>query len=132
MPDGSSAAKPRFRLAIVYVVVMLPVLVRRAVHDTNLVRRGGGIAGLTLAVTLGRYEQTNSPIQVDLYESGPEITTAGAGISVWPRTWAVMRALGLYDQMASEAVKEAGAKEGVLRACSLYYATLRLADELVL
>ncbi|KAM5530281.1 hypothetical protein V8D89_016060 [Ganoderma adspersum] len=93
MPDGSSPAKPRFRLAIV----------------------GGGIAGLTLAVTLGRYEQSDSPIQIDLYESGPEITTVGAGISVWPRTWAVMRALGLYDQLASEAVKEAGGKDGDLQ-----------------
>ncbi len=81
-------------------------------------RSGGGIAGLTLAVTLGRYEQATSPIQIDLYESGPEITTAGAGISVWPRTWAVMRALGFYDQLASEAVKEAGGGDGDLRAYS--------------
>ncbi|TBU59381.1 hypothetical protein BD310DRAFT_1010505 [Dichomitus squalens] len=89
MPDGSPAAKPRFRLAII----------------------GGGIAGLTLAVALGRFEQARSPIQVDLYESGPEITTVGAGISVWPRTWAVMRALGLYDQLASQAVKAADGKD---------------------
>ncbi|KAI1794422.1 hypothetical protein LXA43DRAFT_1059245 [Ganoderma leucocontextum] len=93
MPEGSSAVKPRFRLAIV----------------------GGGIAGLTLAVALGRYEQSSSPIQVDLYESGPEITTVGAGISVWPRTWAVMRALGLYDQLASEAVKTANGGDGDLQ-----------------
>ena len=91
---------------------------------------GGGIAGLTLAVTLGRYEESDSPIQVDLYESGPEITTVGAGISVWPRTWEVMRALGLYDQLASEAVKEAGGRDGDLRTWNSY-TTLRLAHVLV-
>lgn len=40
-----------------------------------------------------------------MYEAGPEITTVGAGISVWPRTWVIMRELGLYDELASEAVK---------------------------
>ena len=65
-------------------------------------------------MALGHFEQASSPIQVDLYESGPEITTVGAGISVWPRTWAVMRALGLYDQLASQEVKAADAEDGAL------------------
>ncbi|RPD54127.1 FAD/NAD(P)-binding domain-containing protein [Lentinus tigrinus ALCF2SS1-7] len=81
--DDSSPPTPRFRLAIV----------------------GGGIAGLSLAVTLGRYADPSSPIQIDMYEAGPEITTVGAGISVWPRTWVIVRELGLYDELASEAVK---------------------------
>ncbi|RPD54132.1 FAD/NAD(P)-binding domain-containing protein [Lentinus tigrinus ALCF2SS1-7] len=89
MPDGSAptaslGATPRFRLAIV----------------------GGGIAGLTLAITLGRYEDRGSPIKIDLYEAGPEITTVGAGISVWTRTWEVMRQLGIYDELAGEAVRQ--------------------------
>ena len=115
MPDGSHPVRPRFRLAIVYVVIILSAHVRWALHSTHWICSGGGIAGLTLAVTLGHYEQSTSPIQIDLYESGPEITTVGAGISVWPRTWAVMRALGLYDELASEAVKEAGREGGDLR-----------------
>ncbi|RDX48424.1 FAD/NAD(P)-binding domain-containing protein [Lentinus brumalis] len=90
-PPAASDATPRFRLAIV----------------------GGGIAGLTLAVTLGRYEEKGSPLKVDLYEGGSEITTVGAGISVWARTWAIMRQLGIYDQLAGEAVRQApsGAEE---------------------
>ena len=113
MPDGSPAAKPRFRLAIVYVAN--PLESYAADYLTFCVlHSGGGIAGLTLAVALGHFEQASSPIQVDLYESGPEITTVGAGISVWPRTWAVMRALGLYDQLASQAVKAADAEDGAL------------------
>ncbi len=59
-----------------------------------------------MAVTLGRHEEKGSPIKVDLYEGGSEITTVGAGISVWARTWAVMRQLGIYDQLAGEAVRQ--------------------------
>ncbi|KAI0701522.1 hypothetical protein C8T65DRAFT_831244 [Cerioporus squamosus] len=89
MPDGPGPAAapdatPRFRLAIV----------------------GGGIAGLTLAVTLGRYEERGSPIKVDLYEAGPEITTVGAGISVWARTWAIMRELGIYEQLSGKVARQ--------------------------
>ncbi|KAI9070227.1 FAD/NAD(P)-binding domain-containing protein [Trametes sanguinea] len=91
MPDGSTSAKPRYRLAIV----------------------GGGIAGLTLAVTLGRYaEDGSTPIEVHMYESGPEITTVGAGISVWPRTWHIMRQLGLYEQLAEQSVQPPGEEAG--------------------
>ena len=43
-----------------------------------------------------------------MYEAGHEITTVGAGISVWPRTWTVMRALGLYDELLTQAVRHTG------------------------
>ena len=46
-----------------------------------------------------------------MYEAGPEITTVGAGISVWPRTWDVMRWLGMYDDLAREAVKAGSGRE---------------------
>ncbi|KAI0751934.1 hypothetical protein C8Q80DRAFT_1160297 [Daedaleopsis nitida] len=83
MDGNADSPSPRFRLAIV----------------------GGGIAGLTLAVTLGRLEDHASPIQIDMYEAGQEITTVGAGISVWPRTWTVMRALGIYEELLNKAVR---------------------------
>ncbi|KAI0666040.1 hypothetical protein C8Q78DRAFT_995036 [Trametes maxima] len=86
MSDGSSSPRPRFCLAII----------------------GGGIAGLTFAVTLGQYEDRSAPIEVHMYEAGTEITTVGAGISVWPRTWAVMRHLGLYEQLAQASVQAPG------------------------
>ncbi|TFY56049.1 hypothetical protein EVG20_g9082 [Dentipellis fragilis] len=56
---------------------------------------GGGIGGLTLAVTLGRY----GDIPVDIYESAPEIGTLGAGLAVSKRTWDVMRRLGFESEM---------------------------------
>ncbi|KAA1470072.1 FAD/NAD-P-binding domain-containing protein [Dentipellis sp. KUC8613] len=56
---------------------------------------GGGIGGLTLAVTLGRY----GDIPVDIYESSPEIGTLGAGLAVSKRTWDVMRRLGFENEM---------------------------------
>ena len=46
-----------------------------------------------------------------MYESGPEITTVGAGISVWERTWDTMRQLGLYEELAQQAVRDQKAKD---------------------
>ncbi|KAL1937333.1 hypothetical protein VTO73DRAFT_13846 [Trametes versicolor] len=91
--EPSSQPTPRFRVAII----------------------GGGIAGLTLAVALGHFAKNQgntAPPEVHLYESGPEITTVGAGISVWPRTWAVMRALGLYDDLSRASVQALGGGQG--------------------
>ncbi|EMD35854.1 hypothetical protein CERSUDRAFT_106536 [Gelatoporia subvermispora B] len=66
---------------------------------------GGGPGGLAFAAVLGRYEQHDSPIEVHLYEAGPEITTVGAGISVWTRTWQVMEMLGLHEELADQSVE---------------------------
>lgn len=72
---------------------------------------GGGISGLTLAIAFHRYAPRNASIDIDIYEGDPEVRTAGAGITVWPRTWAVMRQLGLYDDLARVAV-QSGAGSG--------------------
>lgn len=93
---------PRFRVAIVCVLRRYEAL---HVCTTNLdACRGGGIAGLTLAVALGKSQDPGSTIRIDMYEAGSEITTVGAGISVWARTWTIMRALGIYDDLASSAI----------------------------
>ena len=34
-------------------------------------------------------------LYVDVYESAIKFTQVGAGISVWPRTWGVLKALGM-------------------------------------
>ena len=41
-----------------------------------------------------------------MYEAGSEITTVGAGISVWARTWDTMRQLGLYEELGQQAVRD--------------------------
>ncbi|OCH85258.1 FAD/NAD(P)-binding domain-containing protein [Obba rivulosa] len=58
---------------------------------------GGGLGGLTLAVTIGRF----SDVPVDLYEAAPQISTIGAGIALWKRTWRIFRHLGLDDGLAA-------------------------------
>ncbi|KZT13311.1 FAD/NAD(P)-binding domain-containing protein [Laetiporus sulphureus 93-53] len=79
----AASCKPKFRVAIC----------------------GGGVAGLALAVVLGRHEQKDSPIEVTLYEARPEISTFGAGITVWQRTWRVMELLGLDAELAAASVR---------------------------
>lgn len=59
---------------------------------------GAGIAGLTLAVALNAFD-SEQKIAVDLYESAPELSEIGAGINVWPRTWEILREIGLGDAL---------------------------------
>ncbi|OSD06303.1 FAD/NAD-P-binding domain-containing protein [Trametes coccinea BRFM310] len=66
---------------------------------------GGGIAGLTLAAAIHKHAPADAPVEVNIYEADSEVRTAGAGITVWPRTWDVMRELGLYDALSAVAVK---------------------------
>ena len=38
-------------------------------------------------------------IHVDLYESAQALTEIGAGITVWPRTWDILKRLGMESAM---------------------------------
>ncbi|KAH9945236.1 FAD/NAD-P-binding domain-containing protein [Epithele typhae] len=74
-------------------------------HRIRVAICGCGVAGLTLAITLHRYNAPGTNLQVDIYESDPEVRTAGAGITVWPRTWDVLKNLNMYDQLKEVAVQ---------------------------
>ncbi|KAH7915889.1 hypothetical protein BJ138DRAFT_1122229 [Hygrophoropsis aurantiaca] len=69
---------------------------------------GGGIGGLMLALTIGRY----SDVPIDLYEAQSEITTVGAGISIWRRTMEIMQELGLDEDIAKVATRPANPTHG--------------------
>jgi salicylate hydroxylase len=56
---------------------------------------GGGIGGLTLALVINQ----NSDSFVDIYEAKPEISTIGAGIGVWKRSWQALQDLGLHEEV---------------------------------
>ncbi|KAF9260331.1 salicylate hydroxylase [Marasmius fiardii PR-910] len=56
---------------------------------------GGGIGGLTCAIAL----KNSKDVQLDLYEAASEISEIGAGITVWPRTWTLLRDLGLEETL---------------------------------
>ncbi|KAI0682373.1 FAD/NAD(P)-binding domain-containing protein [Cytidiella melzeri] len=61
---------------------------------------GAGVAGLTLAVLLSR-----SPhISVDIYEAASELKELGAGIGMWPRTWKIIKKLGLHEALGQKAI----------------------------
>lgn len=55
---------------------------------------GGGIGGLALAVALSKSHYQDSII-VDIYEAAGEIAQIGAGIAFLPRTWEILKLLGL-------------------------------------
>ncbi|KAF9261124.1 salicylate hydroxylase [Marasmius fiardii PR-910] len=56
---------------------------------------GGGIGGLVHACALAKF----SSISVSIYERGSEVSTLGAGIGMWPRTWEILRKLGLAEEL---------------------------------
>lgn len=52
---------------------------------------GGGVGGLTCAIALKDCRW----LEVDLYESASILTEIGAGITLWHRTWTILKNLGL-------------------------------------
>ena len=72
-----------------------------------------------MAATLCKYVLDRSKLEIDIYEADPEVRTAGAGITIWPRTWTVMRHLGLYDAMSKIAVKGEQVNQGERSKCGV-------------
>ncbi|KAI3615121.1 salicylate hydroxylase [Moniliophthora roreri] len=56
---------------------------------------GGGIGGLTCAVALKKCQN----IELNLYEAAAQIAEIGAGITVWPRTWKILKAMGMEESL---------------------------------
>lgn len=61
---------------------------------------GGGIGGLALAAAISSLE-VDSAIQVDIYEAAAKMTQVGAGITLWPRGWEILKDLGMENDLAA-------------------------------
>ena len=77
----------------------------------NFERSGAGIAGLVLAITIGKF--SNGDVQVDLYEAHDAITTNGAGIMISVRTMKVIEALGLSEEVSHVSSKPPSSSRGL-------------------
>ncbi|KAL5499134.1 hypothetical protein ACEPAH_1652 [Sanghuangporus vaninii] len=60
---------------------------------------GGGVAGLSHALSIAHFSAERKDIAVDLYEAAPSFTEVGAGIVMYKRPWKVMKALGLESDL---------------------------------
>ncbi|KAL6308500.1 hypothetical protein BKA93DRAFT_725368 [Sparassis latifolia] len=69
-------------------------------HAKSTTFSGGGIGGFTLASVLARHAHPDSPIEVHVYEAAQKISTIGAGLLIWPRTWHLIDLLGLEVETA--------------------------------
>ncbi|KXN83799.1 Salicylate hydroxylase [Leucoagaricus sp. SymC.cos] len=65
---------------------------------TRIAIVGAGIVGLSLAVTLNAFD-TEQKFVIDMYESAPELSEIGAGINVWPRTWQILKEIGMEETL---------------------------------
>ncbi|KAF8197066.1 FAD/NAD(P)-binding domain-containing protein [Pholiota molesta] len=61
---------------------------------------GGGIGGLALAAAISHLE-VDYAIQVDIYEAAAKMTQVGAGITLWPRGWEILKDLGMENDLAA-------------------------------
>ncbi|KAM5540038.1 hypothetical protein V8D89_006178 [Ganoderma adspersum] len=58
---------------------------------------GAGLGGLIFALLMQKHAEDT--VEVDIYESAHELTEIGAGVSMWPRIWEIIRYLGLEDEL---------------------------------
>ncbi|KAG5335738.1 hypothetical protein C0989_000526, partial [Termitomyces sp. Mn162] len=68
---------------------------RRLIPSYHL-SSGGGIGGLALAAFICYH---SNDIAVDIYETKNEISSIGAGIAIWKRTWQTLQDIGLEDEV---------------------------------
>lgn len=104
----SSPATPPLRIAIWFVSCMSFTELSLIVQHHS----GAGIGGLALAVVLGKFERTDAPLEVSIYERHSEVAVFGAGISAWQRTWRVMELLGLDEELSAAAERPPNKKMG--------------------
>ncbi len=66
---------------------------------TTLLRldSGAGLGGLIFALLVQKHAQDT--VEVDIYESAHELAEIGAGVSMWPRIWEIVRYLELEDEL---------------------------------
>ncbi|KAJ7133826.1 hypothetical protein C8R46DRAFT_1362359 [Mycena filopes] len=67
---------------------------------------GCGIGGLALAAFISRFsDEAAGNIAVDIYEAKPEVSTIGAGVAIWKRSWQVLQDLGFEDEVVKRGFK---------------------------
>ncbi|KAJ7021646.1 hypothetical protein C8F04DRAFT_972404, partial [Mycena alexandri] len=61
---------------------------------------GCGISGLSLATFISKFTDNDpeSRIAVDIYEAKPEVSTLGAGVGIWKRTWQALQDLNGFKE----------------------------------
>ncbi|KAF4567517.1 hypothetical protein EYR36_011139 [Pleurotus pulmonarius] len=68
------------------------------VTQLTILLSGGGIGGLTCAIALSEYPD----IDVEVYEKNSSFEEIGAGISLWPRAWKILRRRGLEKDLLEQ------------------------------
>ncbi|KAJ7717963.1 hypothetical protein B0H16DRAFT_1798522 [Mycena metata] len=68
---------------------------------------GCGISGLSVAAFISNFGKDTSQarIAVDIYEAKPEVSTLGAGVAIWKRSWQVLQNLGFEEDIVAKGFK---------------------------
>ena len=68
-----------------------------------------------LALVIGKY----GTLRVEIFEACPNLSTIGAGITIFGRSTDVMKDLGLYDELVQMAIEPPKEDTGLSASCSL-------------
>lgn len=77
---------------------------------TKAVVIGGGIGGLTAAISLRR-----AGVEAAVFESAPELREVGAGIALWANAAKALRKLGLYEAVRDRAAEICSVRDAGFR-----------------
>ncbi|KAJ7726936.1 hypothetical protein B0H16DRAFT_1735435 [Mycena metata] len=69
---------------------------------------GCGISGLSLAAFISKFADKDPEcrIAIDIYEAKPEVSTIGAGVGIWKRTWQALQDLdGFREDVVAKGFK---------------------------
>lgn len=73
-----------------------PISSTTSILTRRWLNRGAGLCGLVLALALEKYAPD---VDFQIYESAAELTIVGAGIAFQPRSWYIIKELGLEAAM---------------------------------
>lgn len=59
---------------------------------------GGGLGGLIAARAISEFVGLDK-VELDVYEATTKMTEIGAGIVIWPRTWELLKRIGLEERL---------------------------------
>ena len=102
---GASAAFWLFEIGGLHLYDFLPantypLYIIPSVMPFNVIVVGAGISGLASAISLRRHGNV-----VTVYEAGPALSEAGAGLQIPPNSFRLLDQLGVGDRLRGSSVK---------------------------
>ncbi|KAL1665647.1 hypothetical protein GGF50DRAFT_52230 [Schizophyllum commune] len=75
----------------------IPIAKQKFTEPLRVAIVGSGLAGLSVALGVQQHCSDPDVVQIDIYDAAVVLSEVGAGITLWPKTVALLRELGVLD-----------------------------------